>query len=376
MPFYVLFFLSIGFSFLQIAIIATIRSIVSLVFEVPTGAIADIYGRKTSVIIGYLLMGVSTIAVVFTTNFYLLVIIFALNAIFETLVSGADSAWAFDLADKYDNKLTDKYFLKKRVFRNIGMVIAPLLAGLIVSFYGMTNLWFVYGVGILLSAIFLFFAEKVDANKSDNDKPGLQPYKKVFVHATETWNFIKNHRILSLLFFSVFIFFFVEEISSLAWTPYLQANQVSLPQIGYLFSIIAGFGIITPLIAEKVLRYRSKFAVLIVTTIIYSFAMIFAALFSKVVLIVILFVLAYNLEEVIEPIEEAITNSFIESKIRATALSLKSVVSSAASIVGGPIAGYLLGAISLKNALLLSGLLFLFIPSTYLVARKRFKQVL
>ena len=54
MPFYVLYFLGIGFSFFQIALIGSIRSVVSVAFEVPTGVIADRYGRKFSVILGYL----------------------------------------------------------------------------------------------------------------------------------------------------------------------------------------------------------------------------------------------------------------------------------------------------------------------------------
>jgi MFS family permease len=49
MPFYVLYFLDIGFSFFQIALISSIRSAISLIFEIPTGVIADKYGRKKSV---------------------------------------------------------------------------------------------------------------------------------------------------------------------------------------------------------------------------------------------------------------------------------------------------------------------------------------
>ena len=372
MPFYILFFLSIGLNFFQIAIIGTVRSVVALLFEVPTGAIADIYGRKFSVIAGYLLMGITTIAVIFTRDYYFLLIIFGFNALFETLVSGADSAWAVDLSDSKERGLSDTYFLKKRTFRNVGMVIAPLAAGIIVSSYGMTSLWLVYGLGILLSALFLFCAEKVEPISSD-DKDDLEiiAYKNVFTHANKTWHFIRNHKILSLVFFAGFIFFFVEEITTLAWTPYLQNSGLSLPTIGYLFSIIAGLGIITPLVVEKILKYKSKFTLLITTTLIYAVSLILAAMMNKAIFIVILFVVVYNLEEIIEPIEEALTNKYIESKTRATALSLKSVFVSLASILGGPLAGYLLGIVTLGGALLISGLIFLIIPIIYTVASKR-----
>ena len=52
-PFYIIYFVALGFSFWQIALISSLRSIIGLVFEIPTGMIADIYGKKTSVILGY-----------------------------------------------------------------------------------------------------------------------------------------------------------------------------------------------------------------------------------------------------------------------------------------------------------------------------------
>jgi|GEM_PF-1155572 len=374
MPFYVLYFLSIGLNFFQIAMIGAVRSVISILFEIPTGAIADIYGRKISVIIGYLLMGISTVAVIFTKDFYLILVIFGLNALFETMVSGADSAWAVDLAEKHDNGLVDKYFLKRRVFKNIGMVVAPLAAGLVVAQYNMSNLWIIYGIGILVSVVFLLFGEGAPVlPEEDEDDEVLEAnaFKNIFNQSDKTWQFIKKHSVLSLMFFAIFIFFIVEEITSLVWTPYLQNIGISLSQIGYIFSAIAALGVVTPLLVEKLLQYRSKYTVLITTTIIYGLALLLAAIFSKPLFVIILFMLTYNLEEVIEPLEEAITNSYIKSKVRATALSLKSVIISLASIVGGPIAGYLLGVISMQSALLLSGFLFLAIPVIYIVARRK-----
>lgn len=49
-PFIILYFREIGFSFLQIGILFSIREIATVVLEVPTGFVADIGGRKTSMI--------------------------------------------------------------------------------------------------------------------------------------------------------------------------------------------------------------------------------------------------------------------------------------------------------------------------------------
>ncbi len=42
-----------------------------------------------------------------------------MNAIFETLFSGADTAWVVDMLHEKKKKLVNAYFSKKRVFRNI-----------------------------------------------------------------------------------------------------------------------------------------------------------------------------------------------------------------------------------------------------------------
>jgi len=86
MPFYVLYFLGIGLSFLQISLISGIRSAVAIIFEIPTGVIADKYGRKNSVIFGYLFTAVSLALIPLSNNFYIIAAIFAIDAFFETFI--------------------------------------------------------------------------------------------------------------------------------------------------------------------------------------------------------------------------------------------------------------------------------------------------
>jgi hypothetical protein len=50
-PFYIIYFVSIGLEFWQIALISSLRSVVGLICEIPTGVVADMYGKKLSVIL-------------------------------------------------------------------------------------------------------------------------------------------------------------------------------------------------------------------------------------------------------------------------------------------------------------------------------------
>src|SRR3989344_5116051 len=75
-------------SLFQIGILFSVLSITTFLFEVPTGAFADIYGRKASVLFSYFLTAITLIFLAFVTNFYILVLIFAIWGIANTFSSG------------------------------------------------------------------------------------------------------------------------------------------------------------------------------------------------------------------------------------------------------------------------------------------------
>ena len=47
-----------GLTPVQLILVGTVLEISAFVFEVPTGIVADVYSRKLSIIIGYILMGI------------------------------------------------------------------------------------------------------------------------------------------------------------------------------------------------------------------------------------------------------------------------------------------------------------------------------
>lgn len=371
MPFYVLYFLGIGLSFFQIAIIGSIRSVISIIFEIPTGAIADLYGRKTSVILGYILTAATLLLIPFFKNFYIITIIFAFDAIFETLFSGADKAWVVDALNEKNKDLVDVYFIRSSQFKNIGLIISPLIAGTLVSFYGMKILWFVFAGGMLLSSIFLFFGKEAKNQQKNLQEDKKSELSKNFIYQIkDSAIFVLKNSAVMLLFLSIFIFYFVEETTSLAWTPYLESAGISLAKIGYLFSVIAAIGIVIPFFIEIMLKKKDKLLILFAASLAYAFLLFAIGFTDKVLLILIIFILFTSMEEILLPLKDALINSYIQSKNRATVLSLKSMIECLASIIGGPIAGLLLNVISLKQALVLSGFLLLTIPFIFFILKR------
>ena len=56
-PILTVFYLAKGLSFTQIMLLTSVASITTILFEVPTGVVADRYSRKLSIMIGCLLCG-------------------------------------------------------------------------------------------------------------------------------------------------------------------------------------------------------------------------------------------------------------------------------------------------------------------------------
>ncbi|MEO6950937.1 MAG: MFS transporter [Polyangia bacterium] len=96
-PVLVLFFQERGLDFKQIALLNTVYALTAIVFEVPTGVLADRFGRRRAMIAGALLMAAGCLVDYRGTSFWTFAIGEAFLALGLTLSSGADSAYLYDL---------------------------------------------------------------------------------------------------------------------------------------------------------------------------------------------------------------------------------------------------------------------------------------
>ncbi len=81
---------------LQLVIIGVVLEITELVFEVPTGVVADTYSRRLSIIIGECLIGIAFIVQGVTPLLGVILLGVVLHGIGGTFISGALQAWIAD----------------------------------------------------------------------------------------------------------------------------------------------------------------------------------------------------------------------------------------------------------------------------------------
>jgi len=157
LPVWMIFFQT-HFSFLQISFALSLQSLASIMFEIPTGAIADLFGRKVSVVSGIVLQGLLWLALPFIHSETVLYFAFFLMGFLRTLESGADHAWMVDwLKGNKQAKLIQEMFIKINSLHSVGRVLSSLLATLLLLFMEIRFLFFVQGCGYILESALLFF---------------------------------------------------------------------------------------------------------------------------------------------------------------------------------------------------------------------------
>ncbi len=131
-PVLVLFFQQRGLDFTQIALLNTVYALTAIVCEVPTGVLADRFGRRGAMIAGALLMALGCMVDFYGHSFWSFALGEGLLALGLTLSSGADSAYLYDLLR--DAGRVDRYRAlegRATAAKLVGSAVALLVGGLV-----------------------------------------------------------------------------------------------------------------------------------------------------------------------------------------------------------------------------------------------------
>jgi predicted MFS family arabinose efflux permease len=101
LPVLITFFVSRGLDFTHIALLNSVYALTAIVFEVPTGALADRFGRCRAMMLGSLLMAIGCVVDFNGRDFWTFALGEGLLALGMCLTSGADSAYLYDLLLAY-----------------------------------------------------------------------------------------------------------------------------------------------------------------------------------------------------------------------------------------------------------------------------------
>lgn len=338
--FWVIFLRSRGLSFVAIGLLETIYHVTSFFAEIPTGLIADHWGRRTSLVLGRAASVLAAVLTLTTRSFPLLAVAFVLSALSNVFHSGAFEAIVYDelVKEGKEQEFTRKLGRLNGTFL-IGGAIAALTGGVV--------------AGIALALLYILnIASDLLALVALSVFPEFKPTHGI--HSVGPWTALResvdfcleNRGIIGLFLLSGFIgacatttLFFGQS--------YMREASVPLALIGVL-GMLTGLAAVMPARAahavEAKLGWRSSLGVGTIliggTLILIGFMPRFSGPLPKIALLVGF--LFYNaIYECLYPIISNRLNSMIPSSRRATLLSANGMAFSIFMMMVFPFFGWL-----------------------------------
>lgn len=344
---WMLYLASKGLSLFEIGIMEAIFHVTSFTMEVPTGLIADVYGRKTSRVLGRLLAVLSTVVMIFSNSVWMFGLSFVIQALSYNLESGAGDALIYDSLK--ETKMEGSYMKVKgtqEIFFQLSKTLALIFGGYIATLdYSLVYKGtLVIGVVALLQT--LTFKEPT-VGKVVTEEKGMAILAHQLKASVKAVKADKRIAFLIVLM-EIFSCFYVTEFF------YIQNLMKSLGQsefqIGLVLAAGALFGALAASNAHKLEKKLTSIGLLTIfpiVAILGFWGMTFSGYEG------IFFILLSLIEGGMFVATSDYINRLIPSEQRATILSFQSMVFSILMIVLFPIIGKLGDLYGLNTAFLL-----------------------
>jgi len=200
-PFLYLFFLEQGLTFFQIGTLVTIREITRNIFEIPTGILADTFGRRRTMIFSFISYLVSFAIFFFFNKYMIFVLAMVLFSFGDAFRSGTHKAMIFEyLSLKGWEDLKVYYYGHTRSWSQMGSAVSSLLAAILVFYSGAYRYIFAFTmVPYLLDLVLMLTYPKELEGKRRNLKFNEigHSFKEVVYEIHKTFKMKKVFRILS-----------------------------------------------------------------------------------------------------------------------------------------------------------------------------------
>ena len=358
MPIVKLFYTENGLNDFELFLLHAIYSAIIFLVEIPSGYLADVWGRKNSMITG-LLLGITGFSIYsFTAGLWGFLLAEVSLGIGEGFISGADSALLYD--SLFQQKKQEKYLKLEGGITGSGN-IAEALAGLTVTLLAFQNVRIYYYFQTLVT-IFGFLAAcfLIEPRIHTHDK---EIHWKTIVDVVRDtlW---RNPTLSRYVTFSSIIGF---SSLSMAWLVQIFLYQVKIPAhyFGIIWALLNGIAGLGSIASHRIEEWLGRKYSMIYILLFLSGGYFVAAgvIAPSGILLLLVF---YFARGTAHPILKHRIQQHTTSDIRATVLSVRSLLIRILFALFGPIIGVVTLRIGLASALIFSGSIIL-IPGLFLV---------
>ena len=358
---------------LRLVLLGTALEVAVLIFEVPTGVLADTYGRRRSVIMGFLLMGSGFVLEGAVPTFAAVLAAQAVWGVGYTFISGALEAW---IADEAPGRDLGRVYLRGEQADYAGSLIgvggSVLLATVALSVPLLVGGALTIALGLTL---FLIMPER---NFRPSPREGRSSLQQVAATARGGARLVRARPVLiMLLLVALFTGMSEEGFDRLYAKHFL--DGLGLPALGGLdpvvwFGIISAGSLVLSYVAAEILGRNLNVGdaavaarLLLALNAITIAGMLAFALSGSFALALGAFWLTSLARTVSEPLYLTWLNEGVDPKVRATVISIGSQSGALGEASAGPVVGAIGNLAGVRSALTLAALILS--PALLLYAR-------
>lgn len=317
-----LYLSDIGLSLSLVSSVFLLYQATKFLLEVPTGYVADRYGRKFSGILGMILMILSYLLLLTMNNQAITAYIFVfIQALGYTFISGSVESL---FVDSIDNELLVHWNAVERIIFYFALALSSVMGGIVIH-----NLGYSLAICIDIFALFvttctiLLMKEKKTENISPKKEKG-QRYKLP----------VNQRNILFALylidFAKAFSYVGVQDLYALYLQQFGLTSNIIGIIIAFQFVISSLFGLLTPNL-QKYMRNETLLYVLPAIQVIITIPAY--ALNINVWIVPFLYILQSIIFSLYAPVKYQLFQKNLDTCFRARALSFQSIMISMGSIL-------------------------------------------
>ncbi len=248
-----LFMLSIGITPFQIGINATVFIAITVLFDVPSGILADKWNRKYTLMLGLLSLTICTIICGISQTFLLYLMGTVFYGLYVVFTSGTFQAIMYDsLHELGKQKHYDKYQGISYALFLFGIGVSSIASGYIYNGIGSRWPYYLSVITSLMTLAVIFILKEPKFHKPESDN-------KLLKHIKSSINIVtQNKMIFHLAFFMIIAGILKSTIYEYGGLYYVALGMTAI-SMGYVNSLkwfSAAFGqLVAPKIGRKILKY-------------------------------------------------------------------------------------------------------------------------
>lgn len=359
-PTYALFLLGRGLDILQVNLVLAVYLITICVFEVPTGAIADVFGRKTSFVLSCLVRALAFGLYFFADGFWQFLVAEFIDAVGTTLSTGAFDAWAVDgMHAEGDSRPVDRVFARANMLAQTCAIVGGLTAAQLAQ-RNLALPWLIGMSGFLVCAAagaVLMREQRRPASATARSGEGAS--RSLVATVREGLAVVRGAPVMRALCLLSMLGAFATIPTFQMWQPRFQQLAGEGPWLLGWVWVLMNLALIggSALIPRLVGRWGRARAMAI--------AYVWRAVTLAVAALAVSFVpalIGFVLQEIgvgfNEPIKQAWMNEHATSKHRATILSLRSMAFTLGGAAGLVCLGWLARSTSIAHAWMVTACLY------------------